>query len=101
MSLDKTNPEKFINNDYNIILLSYNQITNVISMLKNTKRVHLLVLSKEPISSTKEWNVIMQQQFNENYLVLIKKVYLNLLLLWNIEIPNQVFFSVDHRSKNN
>lgn len=88
MSLDKTNPEKFINNNHNIILLPYDQFKNVISILKNTKRVHLLVLSKEPISSTKEWNVIMQQQFNENYLVLIKKVYLNLLLLWNIEIAN-------------
>lgn len=88
MSLDKTNPEKFITNDHYIILLSYDQITNVISILKNTKRVHLLVLSKESISSTKEWNVIMQQRLNGNYLVLIKKVYLDLSLLWNIEIPN-------------
>lgn len=56
-------------------------MTNVISVLKNTKKVHLLVTSKEPMSSTKEWNVIMQQQFNGHYLVLIKKVYLDLLLL--------------------
>jgi len=81
VSLDKTNPEKFINNDHNIILLPYDQMTNVISVLKNTKRVHLLVTSKKPMSSTKEWNVIMQQQFNGHYLVLIKKVYLDLLSL--------------------
>lgn len=73
-SLDKTNPEKFINNDHNIILLPYDQMTNVVSVLKNTKRVHLLVSSKEPMSSTKEWNVIMQQQLNGHYLVLIKKI---------------------------
>lgn len=53
-------------------------MTNVVSVLKNTKRVHLLVSSKEPMSSTKEWNVIMQQQLNGHYLVLIKKVYFDL-----------------------
>lgn len=75
MSLDKTNQEKFVNNDHNIILVPYNQMENVISLSKNSKRVHLLVISENPVTSTNEWSVIMQQQFNGYYLVLIKKVF--------------------------
>lgn len=86
MSLDKINAEKFINNDHNIILIPYDQMSNVISLSKNAKRVHLLVISEKPIFSTKEWSVIMQQQFNGHYLVLIKKVFLYSLLLWNLKI---------------
>jgi len=75
VSLDKTNQEKFVNNDHNIILVPYNQMENVISLSKNSKRVHLLVISENPVTSTNEWSVIMQQQFNGYYLVLIKKVF--------------------------
>lgn len=74
VSLDKTNPEKFVNNDHNIILVPYNQMENVISLSKKAKRVHLLVISEKPMISTNEWSVIMQQQFNGYYLVLIKKI---------------------------
>jgi len=74
VNLDKTNPEQFVNNDHNIILVPYNQMENVISLSKTAKRVHLLVISEKPMFSTKEWSVIMQQQFNGYYLVLIKKV---------------------------
>jgi len=75
VSLDKTNPKQFINNDHNIILVPYDQMENVITLTKNSKRVHLLVISEKPMFSTKEWCVIMQQQFNGYYLVLIKKVF--------------------------
>uniref|UniRef100_A0A2S2P8N0 Fatty acid synthase n=1 Tax=Schizaphis graminum TaxID=13262 RepID=A0A2S2P8N0_SCHGA len=74
VSLDKINTKKFINNDHNIIIIPYDQMSNVISFSKNAKRVHLLVISEKPIFSTKEWSVIMQQQFNGHYLVLIKKI---------------------------
>jgi len=66
------------------VLVSKDQINNVISVFKNTKYVHLLVLSDEVLSSTENWSVILQQKFNEKHLVLIKKVRLSFTLLKSI-----------------
>lgn len=66
------------------MLVSKDQINNVISVFKNTKYVHLLVLSDEVLSSTENWSVILQQKFNEKHLVFIKKVRLNFTLLRRI-----------------
>lgn len=59
------------------MLVSKTQSYNAISIFKNTKKTYLLVRSDEKLSNTKNWSVILQQQFNGQYLVLIKKVCLN------------------------
>lgn len=99
MSLESFTPEDILNNAYNVMLITKRQIQNVITNLKNTKKVHLLVLSDEQLSSNNEWSIIMQQQFNGCYLVLIKKVtYSEFFTLRNINITcNLLYF----RSKKN
>lgn len=47
---------------------------DIVSILKNLKKTYLLVFSDEPLLVNNEWCVIMQQEFNGNYLTLIKKV---------------------------
>lgn len=80
MSLDSVDPETFINKENYIVLVSNKHMRNTISILKNTKKAYLLVLSDEPLLSNKKWSVIMQQKFNSHYLALIKKVILNCLV---------------------
>lgn len=63
------------------MLVSKTQSNNVTSIFKNTKKTYLIVVSDEKLSNTKNWNIILQQQFNGQYLVLIKKVCLKCLLL--------------------
>lgn len=74
MKFDHTNLEKLISNNHNIVVVSKNEIQNVISILKSVKRVYLLIISDEPLISNREWSVVMQQKFKSNYFVLIKKV---------------------------
>lgn len=80
-SLDNINVDTISNKERSFVLASKDQINNVISIFKNKKNVNLLVLSNEILYNTENWSVIVQQQFNEKYLVLIKKVCLNFMTL--------------------
>lgn len=91
MSFDSATPDDFLNKVHNVVLTTQGQIQNVVTSLQITKKGHLLVLSDEPLSSNKEWNVVMQQQFNGHHLILMKKViYSEVITLRNIYITREL-----------
>lgn len=85
MNLDCINSQKLDNKNYNFVIVSKKQTQNVISILKNLKKSHLLIISDEPLISNREWSVIMQQKIMDNYLVLMTKVHLSYILLEKTE----------------
>lgn len=81
MNLDSINPQNLKNKNHNFVIVSKNQIQNVISTLKSVKKSHLLIISDEPLISDREWSIIMQQKIMDNYFVLMTKVYFYFILL--------------------
>lgn len=94
MSLEYINSEKFNSNsnNYNIVIVSKDQIEYVMSNLKFEKRAHLLIISDEPLNINEKWSVIMQQKMNGNHFVLIKKVHSKFILVKNIQITKLFSF---------
>lgn len=86
MNIDCIKSQKFNSKIHNFVIISKNQIQNTISNFKSVKKYHVLVISDEPLTSNKEWSVIIQQKINGNYFVLMTKVNSNFILLKSIQI---------------
>lgn len=61
-------------NSQYIVLTRNEKLPHVMSWIMNKSRVHVIVLSKNPMSNSCDYTVVIQQKFGNNYLSLIKKV---------------------------
>lgn len=62
-----------------IVLARYEQLSHAVSLMSNLSHVHIIVASDVPMSDSDDYTVVVQQNFGENYLSLLKKVTYNLL----------------------
>ncbi|XP_060836307.1 fatty acid synthase-like [Rhopalosiphum padi] len=61
-------------NSQYIILTQHDKLSHAKILMKDKSRVHLIVSSNSPISDSSDFTIVLQQQFGDNYLSLIKKV---------------------------
>jgi hypothetical protein len=76
-------------NSQYIILTQHDKLSHAKILMKDKSRVHLIVSSNSPISDSSDFTIVLQQQFGDNYLSLIKKVSLATCCIIKIFAPPQ------------
>jgi len=67
-------------NSQYVAFTRHKKLSHAMFLMKNKRRVHMIVYSNGPLSDSSDYAIVLQQKFGDNYFALIKKVTLKHIL---------------------